>query len=153
MTRREFDAAVANARVKGLFPDLLGIIILDVAVDRVVGTLRVRADLTTRGQILHGGAIMSLGDALGAIGTVANLPAGCSTVTVESSTRFLAAARLGAVVRGESRPLHRGRATMVWQTTIADERGKLCAVVCQTQLVVAARPQPRPRERGANGVD
>jgi acyl-coenzyme A thioesterase PaaI-like protein len=34
--------------------------------------------------------------------------------------------------------LHRGRTTMVWQTTIKSAEGKLCAVVTQTQLVMDA---------------
>ena len=31
-----------------------------------------------------------------------------------------------------------GRSTMVWQTSITNEAGKLCAVVTQTQLVLDA---------------
>jgi acyl-coenzyme A thioesterase PaaI-like protein len=33
-------------------------------------------------------------------------------------------------------PLHRGRTTMVWQTTIRNADGKLCSVITQTQLVL-----------------
>jgi 1,4-dihydroxy-2-naphthoyl-CoA hydrolase len=43
------------------------------------------------------------------------------------------------VVRGETLALHRGRSTMVWQTSITNADGKLCAVVTQTQLVLAPR--------------
>jgi uncharacterized protein (TIGR00369 family) len=39
-------------------------------------------------------------------------------------------------VIAESVPLHRGRTTQVWQTTIKTEAGKLCAVVTQTQMVL-----------------
>ena len=66
----------------------------------------------------------------------ANLPQGARTTTIESGTRFLAAAPAGSVVTGRSTPLHRGRTTMVWQTEIRNEAGKLCAVVTQTQLVM-----------------
>jgi 1,4-dihydroxy-2-naphthoyl-CoA hydrolase len=41
-------------------------------------------------------------------------------------------------VVGESIALHRGRTTMVWQTTVRNAEGKLCAVVTQTQLVLDA---------------
>jgi 1,4-dihydroxy-2-naphthoyl-CoA hydrolase len=34
--------------------------------------------------------------------------------------------------------LHRGRTTMVWQTSIRSQEGKLCAVITQTQLVLDA---------------
>ena len=39
-------------------------------------------------------------------------------------------------VSAESVALHRGRTTMVWQTTLRNEAGKLCSVVTQTQLVL-----------------
>lgn len=42
-------------------------------------------------------------------------------------------------VLGESIALHRGRTTMVWQTSITNEEDRLCAVVTQTQLVLDAR--------------
>jgi 1,4-dihydroxy-2-naphthoyl-CoA hydrolase len=35
-------------------------------------------------------------------------------------------------------PLHRGKSTQVWQTTIKSEAGKLCAIVTQTQMVLPA---------------
>jgi 1,4-dihydroxy-2-naphthoyl-CoA hydrolase len=42
------------------------------------------------------------------------------------------------VVTGESIALHQGRTTMVWQTMIRNDAGKLRAVVTQTQLVLDA---------------
>ena len=76
---------------------------------------------------------------LGAVGTVLNLRDGKRTTTTDSSTKFIAGAKLGSTVRGESVALHRGRTTMVWQTTITNADGKLCAVVTQTQLVLEPR--------------
>jgi acyl-coenzyme A thioesterase PaaI-like protein len=38
-------------------------------------------------------------------------------------------------------PLHKGRKTMVWQTRILREDGKLAAMVTQTQMVL--RPEDR----------
>ena len=37
---------------------------------------------------------------------------------------------------GESVPVHKGRTTVVCQTTIRSEAGKLLALVTQTQLVI-----------------
>ena len=82
---------------------------------------------------------MAFADTLGALGTVVNLPAGATTTTIESSTKFLAGAKAGTTVIGESTPFHRGRTTMVWQTLIKREDGKVCGVVTQTQLVIPAR--------------
>jgi uncharacterized protein (TIGR00369 family) len=98
--------------------------------------MEVRPDLATAGNILHGGAFMAFADTLGAIATVVNLPPGARTTTIESKTNFLGSAPVGTQIFGESTPLHRGRTTMVWQTHIKNESGKLCAVVTQTQLVI-----------------
>jgi 1,4-dihydroxy-2-naphthoyl-CoA hydrolase len=79
---------------------------------------------------------MAFADTLGAVGTFVNLPQGKRTTTVDSSTKFIGGAKVGSTVTGESTALHRGRTTMVWQTLIRSEEGKLCAVVTQTQLVL-----------------
>ena len=80
---------------------------------------------------------MAFADTLGAVGTILNLPAGARTTTTDSSTKFIAGAPVGTTVTGESIALHRGRTTMVWQTMVRTEAGKLCAVVTQTQLVMS----------------
>jgi 1,4-dihydroxy-2-naphthoyl-CoA hydrolase len=107
-----------------------------VAADRVTAEMEVRPDLCTSGGVLHGGAYMAFADTLGAVGTVMNLAAGKRTTTTDSSTKFIAAARVGITVSGECLALHRGRTTMVWQTCVKSAEGKLCAVVTQTQLVL-----------------
>jgi uncharacterized protein (TIGR00369 family) len=119
-----------------LFPGLMGMEVVEVSRERAVATMLVRPDLCTTGETLHGGAIMAFADTLGAIGTVANLPQGARTVTIESKTNFIGAARVGTRVTGETTPLHRGKTTMVWQTLIKNEAGKLCAAVTQTQMVL-----------------
>ena len=120
------------------FPGLMDIRLTVVEPERVVAEMTVRKDLCTPGDILHGGAYMAFADTLGAVGTVINLPAGKRTTTTDSSTKFMAGAKLNTVVTGTSVALHRGRTTMVWQTSITNESGKLCAVVTQTQLVLEA---------------
>src|SRR6188768_1260442 len=130
------DVAAIQALIEPLFPGLMGVRVTELAADRVVAELPVRADLCTAGGILHGGAHMAFADTLGAVGTVLNLPPGKRTTTTDSSTKFIGGAKLDTTVTGESVALHRGRTTMVWQTTIRTEEGKLCSVVTQTQLVL-----------------
>jgi len=108
----------------------------EVTPERVVGSLEVRPDLCTTGEILHGGAIMAFADTLGAVATFVNLPQGARTATIESKTNFLGAAPVGSRLTGECSALHRGKTTMVWQTLVKTETGKLCAVVIQTQMVL-----------------
>ncbi len=119
-----------------LFPGLMGIQLKEVDKDRVVATMVVRPDLCTTGNTLHGGAIMAFADTLGAIGTFQNLAEGARTTTIDSATKFIGGASVGSTVVGECIPFHRGRTTMVWQTLVKSETGRLCAVVTQTQLVV-----------------
>ena len=120
------------------FAGLMGLRLTELAPDRVVAEMRVRADLCTGGGILHGGAYMAFADTLGAVGTVVNLAAGKRTTTTDSSTKFIAGARVDTTVTAECVALHRGRSTMVWQTSVRNDQGKLCAVVTQTQLVLDA---------------
>jgi len=119
-----------------LFPGLMGIQLIEVTPERVVATMEVRPDLCTTGKVLHGGAIMAFADTLGAVATIANLPKDTRTTTIESKTNFLRAAPEGTRITGECTAFHRGKTTMVWQTQIKNDTGKLCAVVTQTQLVL-----------------
>jgi uncharacterized protein (TIGR00369 family) len=129
-------AAQIQERLKGILPELLGIQLVEVTPEKVIATLRVRADLCTTGKILHGGSIMAFADTLGAIGTVVNMPQGHGTATIESKTNFVGGAAEGSVITGECTPVHKGRTTQVWQTRITNADGKLVALVTQTQIVL-----------------
>ncbi len=118
------------------FAAFLGIELVSAAPDRIVGEMTVREDLCTRPAVLHGGAVMAFADTLGAFGTIANLPEGAGTTTIESKTNFIAPAPVGTRVVGEATPVHRGRRTMIWQTRISTPEGRLVALVTQTQLVL-----------------
>jgi uncharacterized protein (TIGR00369 family) len=135
--------AAIQQLIAPMFPGLLGVELVETTPDKVVGRLRVRPEIATTGGILHGGAVMGLADTLGAVGTFLNMPPGCTTTTIESSTKFLAAAPEGQVLTGESVPLHRGRTTMLWQTSVRREDGRLCALVLQTQLMMEPRTAPK----------
>ena len=118
------------------FAEFLGIKITHISPERVTGELVVRSEIATMPDIIHGGAVMALADNIGAVATVANLPEGAHTTTIESKTNFFAADSVGNTARAECTPLHRGRTTMVWQTRITRDDGRLCALVTQTQLVL-----------------
>ena len=132
------DLASLNALLAPLFPGLMGVELKEVSPERVLAKMTVRPDLCTTGGVLHGGAIMAFADTLGAIAAILNMPQGARTTTIESKTNFIGGAPLGSRVIGESVPVHRGRTTVVCQTTVKSEAGKLVALVTQTQLVIAA---------------
>jgi 1,4-dihydroxy-2-naphthoyl-CoA hydrolase len=131
-----------NERAAGFLPGLLGVRFLSATPDRIEAELAVRDELCTVPGVLHGGAVMAFADTLGAHGTALNLPQGAGTTTIESKTNFFAPAVAGTTIRGESLPLHRGKRTMVWQTRVTAEDGRLIALVVQTQMVLEPRRDP-----------
>ncbi|MBZ0149515.1 MAG: PaaI family thioesterase [Pseudorhodoplanes sp.] len=124
------------------FAYFMGMTITEVTPECVRAELLVRKELGNRNGVLHGGAVMALADNLGGTATVANLKEGQSTTTIESKTNFFAAIPVGSVAKAECMPLHRGRTTMVWQTKVTREDGRLAAIVTQTQLVIEAKERP-----------
>lgn len=121
------------------FAKYLGMKITEITPDRVVAELVVREDLNNRFGIMHGGAIMALADNCGGTAASANLKDGQTTTTIESKTNFFAAIPIGDVAKAECTALHKGRTTMVWQTRITRNDGRLCALVTQTQMVLECK--------------
>ena len=125
--------------LNGGMANSLGVRLVSITRKRVTAELPVKPDHLNRSGRVAGGALMAFADVLGATGTVANLPPDHRTTTLESKTNFFAAGE-GPVLKAVSKPLHIGRTTMVWQTTIRNADRRLVAVVTQTQMVL-------PRER------
>jgi uncharacterized protein (TIGR00369 family) len=121
------------------FARLLGITFVSAAPESVIAELVVRDDLCTSPAVLHGGAMMALADTVGACATMLNLPTGAGTTTIESKTNFLAPATVGSTVTAVCTPIHRGKRTMVWQTRITGDSGRLLGIVTQTQMVLESR--------------
>jgi 1,4-dihydroxy-2-naphthoyl-CoA hydrolase len=129
------DPELVNEHMQGTLSTLLGLRVVEVTPDRVVAELTIRDDLRTVGGALHGGTLMALADTVGAVATIANLPPGATTTTLESKTNFFAAGKNG-LMRAETTPLHRGKRTQVWQTRVTDESGRLLSLTIQTQMVL-----------------
>ncbi len=139
---RPIDPALMADKHRGTLTELLGVRFVEGSTERIVAELTVRPDLLTVGGRLHGGTLMALADIVGATGTAVNLPPDTWTTTLESKTNFFAAAGSGTI-RAEATPLHRGRQTMVWQTRITDEAGRLLSMTVQTQMVLLRRSDNR----------
>jgi uncharacterized protein (TIGR00369 family) len=117
------------------FTKLLGLKIVQHSPERTEAELIVRDELLNRRGVIHGGAVMALGDTLGGMTASISLPQGGRTATIESKTNFFAAIPKGDTARAVCVPLHRGRTTIVLETRITRGDGKLAAIVTQTQLV------------------
>lgn len=133
------DIGIIKEQMRGLFPDILGIQFLEAIPEKITAEIFVRSDLCTLPGIMHGGAIMAFADTLGAVGTMLNMPQSATTTTIESKTNFLSYGKEGEKVIAECIPVHLGRQTMVWQTTLCRKDGKKVAIVTQTQLVMSPK--------------
>ncbi len=125
-----------NQALNVMYPKGLGMTITSAEVDRVTAELTVTDDICTTGRTLHGGAAMTMADFLGASGTFLNIPQGATTTTIESKTNFIGSARVGEKVLATCEPVHKGKSTQVWRTTLTREDGRTIAVVTQTQMVL-----------------
>jgi uncharacterized protein (TIGR00369 family) len=118
------------------FGGLLGIEWLSAGPDEVNARLAWDESRCTAGGVLHGGALMGLADSAGGLLAFLNLPDGATgTATIESKTNFFAAVR-GGQVHATARPLHKGKRTIVVDTDLRDDEGRLVARVTQTQAVL-----------------
>jgi uncharacterized protein (TIGR00369 family) len=113
----------------------LGIELLRADAEGVDGTISWAEDRTTAAGILHGGALMTFADTLGAVCAFLNLPEGAGTSTIESKTNFFRGVREGTLV-GQARPVHVGRSTIGVQTEVRNQAGKLVSLTFQTQAVL-----------------
>ncbi len=130
------EAATEQARAAMPFAAELGLEILSAGPDEVRARITWEERLCTAGGVLHGGALMAMADAAGGLCAFLNLPEGAGgTATIESKTNFFRAVREGHV-HARSRPLHRGRTTIVVETDLHDDAEKHVARVTQTQAVL-----------------
>jgi uncharacterized protein (TIGR00369 family) len=117
------------------FAGELGIELDSASPEQVVGRMDWSAERCTAGGVLHGGALMSVADTLGAVCAFLNLPEGAATATISSSTNLMRAVRAGQV-NGTARPLHVGRSVIVVATELRDDQAQLVAAVTQAQAVL-----------------
>lgn len=136
-------ASIPSSVLQGGMARALGVRVLSLNRKKVTAEMRIKPIHINISGRVNGGAIMAFADALGATGTVANRPPGYLTTTLESKTNFFAAGT-GPVLTAVSIPLHIGRSTMVWQTTIKNPDGRTVAIVTQTQILIPARSVAAP---------
>lgn len=110
----------------------------------VRGHLPWSAERCTAGGLLHGGALMTLADSVGAVCAFLNLPEGAATSTVASSTSLVRGVR-GGNAHAVARPRHIGRSFILVAVEVTDDDGRLVAEVSQTQAVLGVSAgQPAP---------
>src|SRR5690349_6134284 len=119
MLRAEVSVESLNQRSQGRLPALLGLEVVEVTEQRLVGRLPVREQLLAPNGYLHAASVIGLADTIAGYGTFAHLPAGAKGfTTIELKSNFLGTVREGAV-QCIATPAHLGRTTHVWDVTVS----------------------------------
>lgn len=116
--------------------DAIGIELIVLTKDKVVGTMPVDDRTRQPFGLLHGGASAALAETVASIGAYLNIDGETqAAVGVELNANHLRGKTSG-VVTATATPLHRGRRTQVWDIRIEDEEGRLvCASRCTLAIV------------------
>ncbi|MBP1162462.1 1,4-dihydroxy-2-naphthoyl-CoA hydrolase [Rhodococcus sp. PvR044] len=112
-----------------------GIELVSATPGEVVGRLAWSEDLTTADHIMHGGALTTLADSVGAVSAFLNIPSGAARVTTASNAVYARQVRRG-IVTAAARPLHVGRKTILVSIDLTDDDGRLVSQVTQSHAVV-----------------
>ena len=135
-----FDAVVRRAA--GTMLDTIGLRLLEINEEHAVAEMRFKPGLGQFTGVFHTGALLTLADSTA---TSACLYTTDPEGTLEPA-RFPLAVQLSAnlirntgsgVVTAESRLVHRGRTTMVAETSVRDEQGRLLLLLTSTHLILA----------------
>lgn len=127
--------ATATARSSMPFCELMGLVVDSSTPDGVTARVRWRPEFCTVNGNLHGGFLMSLTDAVGALLSVHHLPDGAGTSTISSSTNFLRPAPEGDYTVSATLVMA-GRRTVTVTTDVIAPSGKLVSRTTQTQAVL-----------------
>jgi uncharacterized protein (TIGR00369 family) len=126
-----------NERGREYLPGHLGIEFLAVDPDEVRARMRVERTKCAWNGYLHAGAVVALADTACGYATVRNLPddaAGFTTIELKSN--FLGTTLEGDVICTAT-PVHKGRATHVWDAVVkAEKTGKTIALFRCTQMIL-----------------
>lgn len=135
-----FDALPFDeSALRGSLLERMGIRLLEVTPDRLVGTMPVEGNTQPLG-LLHGGASCVLAETLGSVGAALHAAAsGGTAVGVDINATHHRAVRDGSVT-GVAEAISLGRTVASYQVTITDDAtGKR---VCTARLTCLIRPTP-----------
>ncbi|MEU6135715.1 hotdog fold thioesterase [Nocardioides sp. NPDC059952] len=113
--------------------DKMGVKILEISAEKVVGTMPVEGNTQPYG-LLHGGASVALAETLGSTGSGMHAASlGKLAVGVDINATHHRSATSG-IVTGTATAIHLGRTSAAYEVVITDERGKR---VCTSRITCA----------------
>lgn len=115
--------------------DKMGVQLLEVSPERVVGTMPVKGNTQPYG-LLHGGASVVLAESLGSVGSAMHAYPDRIAVGVDINATHHRSARDG-VVTGTATAVHLGRSSACYEVVITDEQGRR---LCTSRITCALVP-------------
>jgi uncharacterized protein (TIGR00369 family) len=112
-----------------------GVVIDAASKEAVVGHVDWAEERCTIGGLLHGGALMTLADSLGAVAAFLHLPEGAGTATVSSNTSLTRGLRDGRAT-GTATVINAGKRFITVRTDVVDDAGRLLITTTQVQAVL-----------------
>lgn len=134
LTREDWIGRLQQA-IEGTLPGHLGCEVLDVSEGAARGRMVVGRHHLHPGGFVHSGATATLADSVAAWATVTLLEEGQGFSNIEFKTNFFSAVSSGVLI-AEARALHRGRRTIVLESQVIDQEGRLAALMIVTQAVL-----------------
>lgn len=132
------DYIAAMPEGMGGLNERMGIELVEVSAERVVGTMPVAGNTQPYG-LLHGGASVVLAETLGSVGSAIHAHPDRVAVGVDINATHHRSAT-GGTVTGVATPVHLGRTSACWEVVISDERGKR---VCTSRITCSLVPRER----------
>jgi uncharacterized protein (TIGR00369 family) len=108
------------------FTGAMNMELLSASPERVVLELVVGPEHLQPQGLVNGGVLCGMVESAGSIGGALNAKDGQVVVGVENHTSFLRPTREGRLV-ATARPVHLGRRSQLWETTIENDQGKQVA--------------------------
>jgi uncharacterized protein (TIGR00369 family) len=122
----------------GALNDKMGIKLVEVSAERVVGTMPVEGNTQPYG-LLHGGASVALAETLGSVGSAIHAMPEKLSVGVDINATHHRSATSG-ILTGTATAIHLGRSSAAYEVVITDEAGNR---VCTSRITCALLPAGR----------
>jgi len=122
----------------GRLNEKMGIQLVEVSAERVVGTMPVEGNTQPYG-LLHGGASVVLAETLGSVGSALHAHPDRIAVGVDINATHHRAATSGTVT-GVATAVHLGRTMATYDVVMSDERGRR---VCTSRITCTLVPADR----------
>lgn len=131
-------------RARGTMLEMAGIAFHTVADGHAVASMSFRPELAQLTGRFHAGALLTLADSaataacMEAVDPTGADPRASFPLAVQISANLIGNVGAGTVT-AEANLVHRGRTTMVVETTVRDEQGRLLLLMTSTHLVLGPR--------------